>query len=188
MARVAYTVEPVEFGSAAHLALHPYAKVPAMQHGDVKLYETSAICHYVDKAFNGPSLQPSDANAAGLMEQWISMVNCYIYDDAIKRYVLQYIFPKGADGQPDRTAIDAALPDIERDLDQLNDALGSGIHIVGDALSLADLFVAPILFYLSQFPESGEMIQARANIVRAGGAMHDRPSFQATMPPAPPSD
>ena len=185
---VPHTVEPVEFGSEAHLALHPYAKVPAMQHGDVKLYETSAICRYIDKAFNGPSLQPSDPHAYGVMEQWISMVNCYIYDDAIKRYVLQYIFPKGADGQPDRTTIDAALPDIERDLDQLNDALGSGIHIAGDALSLADLFVAPILFYLRQFPESGEMVQARANIVRAGGAMHDRPSFQATMPPAPPSD
>ena len=184
---IGYTLEPVEFGSAAHRALHPFTKVPIMHHGDVQLYETSAICHYLDKAFGGPSLQPSDASAAGLMEQWISMVNCYIYNDTIPRYVLQYVFPKGADGQPDRAAIDAALPDLERDLDLLNNALGSGIYVAGGALSLADLFVAPILFYLSQFPESGEMVQARANIVRAGGAMHDRPSFQATMPPPPPS-
>ena len=185
---VAYTLEPVELHSDAHRALHPYGKVPIMHHGDIKPYETSAICHYVDKAFNGPPLQPGDRHAYGVMEQWISIVNCYIYNDAIVRYVLQYIFPKGADGQPDRAAIDAALPDITRDLDLLNDALGNGIYIAGDALSLADLLVAPILFYLSQFPESGELVQDRPNIVRAGGAMHDRPSFQATMPPAPPSD
>ena len=31
-----------------------------MRHGDFTLYETTAICRYVDGAFQGPALQPAD--------------------------------------------------------------------------------------------------------------------------------
>src|SRR6516164_10920897 len=43
--QVPYTfrdLEP-EMGSATHLALHPFNRVPILQHGDFTLYETSAI-------------------------------------------------------------------------------------------------------------------------------------------------
>src|SRR5437660_971438 len=50
-------LEP-EMGSASHLALHPFDRVPILQHGDFTLYETSAIATYVDEAFEGPPLQP----------------------------------------------------------------------------------------------------------------------------------
>ena len=53
--QVPYTfrdLEP-EMGSATHLALHPFNRVPILQHGDFTLYETSAIAAYVDEAFNG---------------------------------------------------------------------------------------------------------------------------------------
>jgi glutathione S-transferase len=46
-------LEP-EMGSATHLALHPFDRVPILQHGDFTLYETSAIATYVDEAFEGP--------------------------------------------------------------------------------------------------------------------------------------
>ena len=37
---VAHELSPVEFGSDAHLMLHPFARIPAFAHGDVRLYET----------------------------------------------------------------------------------------------------------------------------------------------------
>lgn len=40
---VAYELAPVEFGSPAHLELHPFGKIPAFRHGDLVLHETSAI-------------------------------------------------------------------------------------------------------------------------------------------------
>src|SRR5947209_16126169 len=67
-------LEP-EMGSAAHLALHPFNRVPILQHGEFTLYETSAIAAYVDEAFAGPALQPKEARARGRMNQWISAVN-----------------------------------------------------------------------------------------------------------------
>ena len=78
---VSYTfrdLEP-ELGSASHLALHPFDRVPILQHGDLTVYETSAIATYVDEAFEGPALQPKDVRARARMNQWISSVNSYYY-------------------------------------------------------------------------------------------------------------
>ena len=43
-----------------HLARHPYGRIPAMRHGDVELFESTAICAYVNGAFDGPSLVPGE--------------------------------------------------------------------------------------------------------------------------------
>ncbi len=40
--------------------LHPFAKVPILDHREARIYETLAICTYVDEVFDGPSLQPID--------------------------------------------------------------------------------------------------------------------------------
>ena len=50
-------IEP-EMGSPTHLALHPFNRVPVLQHDDFTLYETSAIAAYVDETFEQPALQP----------------------------------------------------------------------------------------------------------------------------------
>jgi glutathione S-transferase len=47
-------LEP-DMGSPAHLALHPFDRVPILQHGDFTLYETSAIVAYLEEVFPMPS-------------------------------------------------------------------------------------------------------------------------------------
>ena len=37
-----------------HLERHPFGRVPALQHDDFMLYETSAIAAYVDDVLPGP--------------------------------------------------------------------------------------------------------------------------------------
>ena len=41
-----------------YLARHPFARIPAFEHDGFGLYETNAISHYVDEAFDGPALLP----------------------------------------------------------------------------------------------------------------------------------
>jgi glutathione S-transferase len=55
-----YTFHDLEpaMGSPKHLALHPFDRVPILQHGDFVLYETSAIVAYLEELFPEPSLQP----------------------------------------------------------------------------------------------------------------------------------
>src|SRR2546423_6171704 len=71
-------LEP-EMGSPAHLALHPFDRVPILQHGEFILYETSAIVAYLEEVFPMPSLQPETAQGRARMNQWISAVNSYYY-------------------------------------------------------------------------------------------------------------
>ena len=170
--------------SPTHLARHPYGRIPVLADGDFLVYETSAICRYVDALSDqGPGLVPAAPREAALMEQWISVVNGYMYENMARRFILQYVFPRGADGGPDRSVIDPALADIRRDLGLLDSAYGGRDFLVGDSLSFADLFVAPLLYYVARMPEGPELMKDRAHVGRAMQAMDARPSFAETTPP-----
>src|SRR6266481_2815284 len=58
-----YTFRDLEpdMGSPIHLALHPFDRVPILQHGDFTLYETSAIVAYLEEVFPAPPLRPETA-------------------------------------------------------------------------------------------------------------------------------
>src|SRR2546423_11026582 len=71
-------LEP-EMGTTTHLALHPFGRVPVLQHDDFTLYETSAIAMYVDETYATPALQPTNPRERARMHQWISAVNSYYY-------------------------------------------------------------------------------------------------------------
>jgi len=43
-----------------HLQRHPFGRVPALQHDNFMLYETSAIAAYVDDVLPEPKLTPAD--------------------------------------------------------------------------------------------------------------------------------
>jgi glutathione S-transferase len=156
--------------------------VPAFRDGDFTLYETTAIVRYIDECFAGPALVATNPWARAKMEQYVSLINCHIYDAMVRRYVLQYVFPKGAGGAPDRGVIDKALPDIRSQLEVLDLAYGSRNLLAGAAVTLADLLLAPILFYLAQFPEGKTLLAAAPNVVRAHAAIAERESFRATAP------
>jgi glutathione S-transferase len=183
---VPHTLEPHMPQSDAMRGLHPFGKVPAMRHGDFTLYETSAIMRYVDEAFDGPPLAPKEPRRRAQMEQWISSINCYFDGPMIRRLVIGYAFPQTPDGKPDRALIDAAAPEVGRQIKMIDAALAEGPFLFGAAPTLADLLLAPIMFYVSRTPEGEAMMKDAPNIQRAGAAMRSRKSFEETMPPPPP--
>src|SRR5262245_42366607 len=69
---VSYTfrdLEP-EMGKPTHLALHPFNRVPILQHGDFTMYETSAIVNYVEETFDNVALRPASPRERARMDQW----------------------------------------------------------------------------------------------------------------------
>ena len=161
---------------------HPYNKMPAMAHGDVALFETSAILRYIDAAFDGPALEPADAVGRARMEQVVSAYKAYMYDDLVPGYLLKYLFAK--DGAVDRAAVDAALPSVEKHIAVLDDLHVGTPWFVGTTLTLADLVAGPVLLYLDKrTPEGHDMIRARQKLAGLVDALMARPSVQATLPP-----
>ena len=153
---VSYTLVPARPHSPEVDAVHPFGKIPAMRHGEVTLCESRAIYSYIDNAFPGPPLLPREPVAAARAEQWISLVN---------------------------TAIDPVLPEMERHFALLDGAVAATGHLVGDGLTLADINLLPILFYMDKLPESGAMLRQATHLDAYFRRHAARPSFQEAAPP-----
>src|SRR5215475_12714139 len=138
---VAYRFEDLEpvMGKPEHLALHPFNRVPIFRHGDFILYETSAIVSYIDEAFDGPRLTPQDQRARGRMNQWISVVNSYVYPYMIYHVTHErLVFPELGIASDDKV-VAHALPKVEIALSVLERELSDGRdYLLGSELTLAD--------------------------------------------------
>ena len=179
---IAYTHDRVAPHTPPVLAINPFGRIPVLLDGPIGLYETSAILRYLEDAFDGPALLPTGPTDVARCEQWVSLVNAHLYDTMCRRYVLQYVFPKGEGGQPDRAAIDAAVVEMRPQLAVLEQAYQRSDFLVGGALTMADLFVAPVLAVLPLFAEGKQLLGDCPNIRRAQAALAERPSFVATAP------
>jgi glutathione S-transferase len=184
---VPYELKPVPPHSPEIDAIHPFGKVPGMRHGDVELCESKAIASSFDRSFGGTKVIPDDAKQAAQVEQWVSLVNTVIDPVMIRTYLLNYIFPKGPGGAPDRAAIEGALPEMRKQAAILDKAVAKTGYLAGNGFTLADINLMPILFYVRQFPEGGEIIKSAKNLEAYFGRHSARPSFKNTMPPPPPA-
>jgi len=183
---VPYTIAEVVPGTDEIRALHPWGKMPVMDHGNVRLFESNAICHYIDAAFDGPSLVPSEPARMAEMEQWISATVDYAYNTLVRDFLFSYVFPKTDDGSPDLAKIEEVLPEVARQLAIFDTALeGRKFLCGGDSPSIADLFIAPIFFYIGTTPNGDELFGACPNIRAAAPNITGRACYIDTMPPTP---
>jgi glutathione S-transferase len=178
---VPYKLTPARPHSPEIDCIHPFGKMPAMHHGDVELFESKAICSYIDAAFPGPSLIPRQPAAMAKTEQWISCVNTTIDPLLVRQYILGYAFPRTPDGGPDRKRIDAALVNMPAQFAVLEKAVASG-HLVGNSFTLADMNLVPIVYYLTKFPESAEMMAKSPALTRYLERHMKRESVQTSVP------
>ena len=180
---VGYTLEVVDPSTPEHHAVHPFGKLPALRHGDFGLYETMAICRYVDEAFDGPPLQPAGAAGRALMMQWMSATLDYLYPAMIRKLVFERLVAPMQGRTADEALIAAALPEIADQARILDAALGERAFLAGDAASLADLFLYPVMFYVNFTPEGRRVLDAAPALAAWLARLGERASAQATMPP-----
>ena len=178
---VAYQLVPSMPHSDEVYALHPFGKVPAFQHGDVSLCETVAISTYIDDVFDGPALVPSDTLARAHMHKWISLYNENGAPIMGPSMVIQRLVRPMMGEEPDEVQIAEALPKIRQCLEVFDGALAGKDWLVGDTLSLADLFPVPMIAYIHMTPESDELLKGLANFNRWYDAIAARESFKNTV-------
>jgi glutathione S-transferase len=179
---VAYRLTPARPHSPEVACIHPFGKIPVMRYGDFELCESKAIAAFVDRAFPGPKLFPEDAKLGARVEQWVSIINTAIVP-AVIPYFGAYFFPNTPDGQPDRAAIESALPGVRARIDVLDKAVASTACIAGAEFTYADISLLPLLAYLRDLPESGAMLTGTRDLARYFEQHSQRESFKATVPP-----
>lgn len=166
-------------------ARHPFNKVPALTHNDFVLYETVAICRYVDEAFEGPALQPESAKDRARMTQICALLDNYAFAPALGVIIWQRLVAPMTGDAPDEALIATAVPKVENAFSVLNAFIGERDHLVGDQLSLADLHLIPNYFYFLLTPEGVALTQKSPNLKRWWENMRDRDSVKATEPEMP---
>lgn len=147
------------------LALHPFGKIPALTHGDITIFESPAICGYVDDTFDGPALQPADAVGRARCLQWISAFADNIYRPMITDIVIQRVLVPMRGGETDEEKVAAAAETLDGHLAIVDRALGAAPYFAGDAYSLADMFFLPAIATFSKLPEAS-LLDSRTNIKR----------------------
>lgn len=159
-----YRLQPLVPGShrqAPYTALHPFSKIPAIEDGDFKLYESQAITRYIDAAYGTPgALTPSDPKGAARMNQVIGVVDCYFFapNSAMTLGFNRVVAPKFGFPINEEAAI-AAIPQTRHCLEVLAGFLTEGPYMAGDAFSLADIHAGCHLELLSAAAEAREMMQ-----------------------------
>jgi glutathione S-transferase len=189
---IPYTFHDLEpdMGSATHLALHPFNRVPILRHDDFTLYETSAIAAYVDEAFDGNALQPKEVRARARMNQWISAVNAYYYPYMIYHVTHERLVYPQLGIPSDEKVVAHALPKVKRGLEVMEKALGhGGAYLLGDELTLADFFLLPSTYAFGLTDEGKAMYAGYPAFARWRARMEALPSvqrFRAALPPRTP--
>ena len=179
-----YRVAPVVPGtlrSPQHLSRHPFGRVPVLEHGDFRLYETQAILRYLDRVMPEPALTPADPRRAARMDQLMNVNDWYLFHGVANVIAFQRVVgPRLMGLTPDEAAIAAALPKARIVFDELARQLGAQPYFTGDTLTLADLLLAPQLDFLQQTPEWEALTAGHPNLGRWLARMAARPSMQAT--------
>lgn len=171
-----------EHQQAPFLARNPYGKVPAFEHDGLRLYETNVITRYVDRAFPGPALQPTDARGLALMDQAISIADTFGYAAIVGTLVWQRMVVPMLKGTPDDKMVADALPRIKLTLAEYERILGDRAWFGGADLTLADLHLAPIFAYMTGTPEGAEMMGAHPKLGAWWAKMSARESMAKTAP------
>src|SRR5260221_4548886 len=182
----AHELVEVSFGDCReepHVSRHPFGKVPAFEHDDFALYETQAIMRYVDERFASAPLQPTDLHEFSRMNQIIGIVDAYAWPSIAEGILVNRLLNPRLGLPVDENAIAAAVPRARLCLSEIARLAGEQTFLVGERISLADLMVAPLLYYFGKVPEGKAPLAEHPKLQAWVRRMEERQSFQVTKPP-----
>lgn len=185
-----YLNSPVEFvytnlGKGEHktdrfLAINPNGKVPALEDGDLKLWEANAImCHLAGVA--GSDLWPQNPEQQIEVMRWLTWNSEHFTRYAGELYFQYLIKPRFNLGDVDNAAVEEATGYVRKYAGILDQHLSNRKFLVGEKLTVADFAVAVTLPYaeeahipLAEFP----------NVVRWHDRLNELPAWREPFPQA----
>ena len=161
----------------------PFGLVPVLKHGAFTLYESAAICRYIDLSFpEDPALVPKEPMAAAQMAQAINIIDNYGYRPMIRQIFAHRVFRpiEGLEASEDKIAsgIVAAAPVLKA----LEPLCGQGFARAGGQKTLADCHLAPMFGYFSQAEEGAEMVASHPMLAQWYAQLQDWKNFRDTEP------
>ncbi len=139
-----------EHKQPAHLARQPFGQVPAIDDDGFGLYESRAICRYLNQKAGG-SLVPTTLQGCATMEQWISVETSNFTPSAMKLIYNSVFFPMQGKAE-DPSMIADGNAGVERALKVLEPRLAASTYLAGETFTIADIGFLPYIEDLMATP------------------------------------
>ncbi|XP_038688016.1 glutathione S-transferase F11-like [Tripterygium wilfordii] len=184
---VEFELVHVDLDSGEHkkpqfLARQPFGQVPAIEDGDLKLFESRAIMRYYATKYEdqGTNLLGKSLEERALVDQWLE-VEAHNFNELIYNMVVQLvILPKM--GQPGDLALAHSCEQkLEKVLDVYQERLSKSSYLAGDKFTMADLSHLPGIRYLVNEAGMGHLVMERKNVNAWWETISNRPAWKRLM-------
>ena len=166
---------PQDLKSDAHRARHPLGRVPVLDDGDIRIFESGAIVEYVLARHKNGGLRPAEA-AAEFPEylQWFHYCEGMVMPPVNTIVVQPVLLPPD---RRDETALAQAKRLLSKALEPVNGALEGRDYVIGD-FSAADIMLGHACFMSNRLGCVGDdMPHLKAYVERIA----NRPAFKTAI-------
>lgn len=176
--------QPIKIGDETHLQQHPFGKIPVLLFGDIKITETSTILRFIDNQFGARRFQSNDIVQSTQIDQWCAHASIYLDSAIVRNVLLEFVFPKGENGTVRQDVVADNLPAMQNAINIINAQIAGKDFICGDAISLADFVLVPMLDYLERSPLGEQYIPKDSELQQYIQRMRSRPSGSKILVPS----
>ncbi|KAK7058170.1 glutathione S-transferase [Favolaschia claudopus] len=164
--------------AAEYMAMNPFGRVPAINDDGFVMYESRAICRYVDEKFagQGTTLVPKGMKERALVEQAVSVESVTLFPP-LDKVVWEVVVKPERGLAPDQAIVDTGLKEISDTLDVYEVILGKHRYLAGDDFTLADLVHCGYLPFLVEKGVDIMTVKARPNVARWWNELMSRPTW-----------
>ena len=157
-------------------AVSPLGKVPLLRvarpgRSEAVLFESAAICEYIEETQAGPALHPSDPVERAEHRAWIEFGSSTLADI----YAIETT--------PDATVFEAKRQALTQKFARLEAVLGGGPYFAGNRFSLVDAAFGPVFRYFDVFDGIADLgiLSGKPKVVAWRHALADRPSVRSAV-------
>ena len=166
---------PKDLKSDEHRARHPLGRVPVLDDGDIRIWESGAIVEYILARYTDGALKPAvDSPLFPQYLQWFHYCEGMVMPPMNTIVVQTILLP------PDRRnkeALDQATRLLSRSLAPINETLSGKDYLIGD-FSAADVMLGHACFMSNRFGCIGDELTDLLAYVKR---IEARPAFQKAM-------
>ena len=167
--------------SEEHRQRHPFGKVPVLDYDGTRVLETAAIVRFLNDKLPGASLIPASAEDRARMDMVIGVIDSYGYGALLGGVTAYHLFPAFVGGKNEKARQDGI--ETGRTVIEFVAKTRGGSPFIAGELSLADLYLAPVIAYVAMTPDK-EAVLGAEGFAGWWDRMQALPSFKATQPRA----